>query len=100
MLKGSVLLEENRPGKFLGHNHISSMSLYVMPVRLLFHVRTTAVSTSGAAVRCCPSPQNQSLDLHVMDVEEEVLTLALLHKTIYKKVNEFSINFLQNISHA
>jgi hypothetical protein len=59
-------------------------------IRLLFHERflaallsrTTAVTTSGAAVRCCP-PHYQSVD--VMDVAEEVLTFALLHKRIYKK---------------
>jgi hypothetical protein len=51
------------------------------------HSHTFAVnsgfSTSGAAVRCCPCPHLESVD--VMDLEEEVLMLTLLSKRIYKK---------------
>ena len=55
------------------------------------------MSTSGAVVRYCYSPHYQPAD--VMGVEEKVLTLAFLHKGIYK-IKTFSINFLNNAAHA
>lgn len=79
---------------------------FIAGFRLLFHKRlsaallkpATAVYTCGAAVRCYPFRPLQSA--YGRDVDEEVLSFALLRKGIYTKKKEFSVNVLHNVSQA
>jgi len=68
--------------------------------RLLFHTKAFSSVAHGSSLindnSCCHDRRcHQSLDIIV---EEDVLTLAFLHMTIYKI--KIQINFLHNASHA